>query len=291
MFNFIKEKLTRIFNSFSQKIATLFGAASVDDNTLQQLEILLLSADTGVSTTKKIINHLKSLSLSDGNSLHEALKQYLLTLVNHQPAPITSNIYILVGINGTGKTTFAAKLAHKLIQEGKRTLIIAADTFRAAAPEQMHTWAQKVGADIVQGKPGQDPAAVVYQGCETFKQNNYDALIIDTAGRLQTKSNLMQELAKIKRTISKHLPDTPIQTLLTIDAMLGQNSLEQARLFKECTDVTGIILTKMDGTGKGGIIFAIAEDIHIPVIYITYGEQLEDIKSFNATEYVNNLLS
>jgi fused signal recognition particle receptor len=215
----------------------------------------------------------------------------LLHILTTPPAAtLDSQVFVLVGINGSGKTTFAGKLAHKLKQEGNNVLLVAADTFRAAAPEQLTAWAQNIGVDIVLGTPNQDPAAVVFAGCERFKKENYDAIIIDTAGRLHTKTNLMNELAKIKRVITKQLPDKSITTLLTIDAMLGQNSFEQAKLFKECTDVNGIVLTKMDGTGKGGIVFAIAHQLHIPIAYISFGEQLDNIKLFDAQEYVHDLL-
>ncbi len=294
---------------------------------LVALLILLLSADTGVQTTRTIITKLKEQfnrgEIQEGKDLQTALADILLdilkeservknitvrmdstssprTVINPSDRPELvegfdrsseqSNIYLLVGINGSGKTTFAAKLAHKLSQEGKKVLLIAADTFRAAALEQLTCWAEKTGTDIVLGTPQQDPASVVFQGCEKFKQENFDALIIDTAGRLQTKVNLMKELEKIKKVIHKHLPDAPINTLLTIDAMLGQNSFNQAQLFNESTDVTGVVLTKMDGTGKGGIVFGIAHELNIPVAYISFGEQADQMRLFNAQEYVQELL-
>ena len=199
-------------------------------------------------------------------------------------------IFLFVGINGSGKTTSIGKLAHKYTKQGKKVLLVAADTFRAAAPEQLNQWALESGADILCGKEGQDPASLVFQGCEKFKNEQYDILIIDTAGRLQTRVNLMHELAKIKRSVQKQLSDRTVTTLLTIDAMLGQNSFEQAKLFKESTDVSGIILTKMDGTGKGGIVFAIAQELGIPVAYLTFGEQSDQIKTFDVQEYVTELL-
>lgn len=292
MLSFLKEKLYAIFNQFTSKIGTLFGRKTIDEDTLKELEIILLSADTGVETTRSIITELKNQHITQGHELKRALHAQLINILSQPRTHEQSgdNIYLLVGINGTGKTTFAGKLAHHLAQSGKKTLLVAADTFRAAAPEQLTQWAERTGADIVTGYTGQDPASVVFAGCEKFKRDGYDALIIDTAGRLQTKKNLMNELAKIKRIITKHLPDTHIHTLLTIDAMLGQNSLEQARLFKESTDVTGIVLTKMDGTGKGGIVFAIAHELDIPIAYVTFGEQLDQLKIFDIQEYVTELL-
>jgi len=202
-----------------------------------------------------------------------------------------SRIHVLVGINGSGKTTFAGKLAHFYKQQGKKVLLVAADTFRAAAPEQLAQWSERSGVGIVLGKQNQDPASVVFAGCERFKQELFDILIIDTAGRLQTKANLMNELAKIKRTIDKQLPNEPINVLLTIDSMLGQNSFEQAKIFKESTQVNGIVLTKMDGTGKGGIVFGIAQELGIPVAYVAFGEQADQFAPFNAENYVEELLN
>ena len=220
--------------------------------------------------------------------MHTILLDILLQLKS--PDLSTERVFLFVGINGSGKTTSIGKLAHHYTQQGKKVLLVAADTFRAAAPEQLNQWALQVGADILIGKEGQDPASLVFQGCEKFKNEQYDILIIDTAGRLQTKINLMHELAKIKRSLSKQLPEESIATLLTIDSMLGQNSFEQAKLFKEATDVNGIILTKMDGTGKGGIVFAIAQELGIPVAFLTFGEQADQLKKFDAQEYVTELL-
>lgn len=295
MFSFIKNSLKKIYNSLTSRLGSLFAKPTIDQETLEELEIILLSADTGVPTTKKIMQELREQQtagkLAGGQALHDALRNQLHTILssskNNQP---TGKIFLLVGINGSGKTTFAAKLAHKYAQEGKRVLLVAADTFRAAAPEQLAAWAAMTDADIFKGAPGQDPAAVVFQGCEKFKKEKYDILIIDTAGRLQTKTNLMHELAKIGRVISKQLPDEKMQTLLTIDSMLGQNSFEQAKLFQSCTTIDGIVLTKMDGTGKGGIIFAIIEELGIPIWYITYGEKSDQLKHFNPQEYLENLL-
>jgi len=295
MFNFIKNKLQKIFSHVTSQLTAIFSKKQIDEAALKELEILLLSSDVGVKTTHTLITTLKeqvsSTTLVTGEQLKINLNQLLTKILTNTPEYHTdSSIFLLVGINGSGKTTTIGKLTHLYRQLNKKVLLIAADTFRAAATEQLVQWAQAENTDIVCGKEGQDPSSVIFQGCEQFKKGGYDILIIDTAGRLQTKINLMNELAKIKRTVSKQLPDLTVTTLLTIDGMLGQNSFEQAKLFKESTDVNGIILTKMDGTGKGGIVFAIAHILSIPIAYITFGEKSDQIKRFDAQEYVNELL-
>ena len=293
MFGFIKEKLGRIYTQFTEKVHSLFSRETLDEATLKELELLLLQADVGSKGTKKIMSDLQQKYnngfLEKGDDLKEALEQHLLAML-HPAKNEEGPLYLMVGINGSGKTTFASKLAHTQVQEGKKVLMAAADTFRAAATEQLAHWAQTCGVDIVTGKEGQDPASVVFTACQKYKDENYDVLIIDTAGRLQNKTNLMKELEKIRKIISKQLPDTRVTTLLTIDSMLGQNSLEQARLFNESTSVDGIVLTKMDGTGKGGIVFAISDSLAVPVAYISYGEQPTEYSPFSGEEFVAKLL-
>jgi len=297
MFSFIKNKLQKVYQQFTTKINSLFGHTTIDEATLNELEKLLITSDMGVKTTRTVINKLKKKAiqgdLQEGKTLQTALHSILLDILKETDCHQTTDkrIFILVGVNGSGKTTFIGKLAQHYGQDGNNVLLVAADTFRAAAPEQLTRWAEKSNTDIVLGKSNQDPASVVFTGCQKFKDENYDILIIDTAGRLQTKVNLMNELAKIKRIIARQLPDEPITTLLTIDAMLGQNSFEQAKLFKEYTKIDGIVLTKMDGTGKGGIVFAIAQELALPIIYLTFGEQPDQFKLFDANEYVTELLS
>ena len=289
MFSLIKEKLSKIYIQFTSKLSSLLGRETLDQATLKELEILLLSADTGVRATRSIITRLQK--ESDGRALHKVLGAILLDELSKASAvSYDAQIFLLVGINGSGKTTFAGKLAHQLTKQRKKVLLVAADTFRAAAPEQLDAWAVRSGAQIISGTSGQDPASVVFTGCQRFKDGAFDTLIIDTAGRLQTKVNLMQELAKIKRVITKQLPNYSINTLLTIDAMLGQNSFEQAQLFKACTDLDGIVLSKMDGTGKGGIVFAIADQLNLPVAYVSHGEAIDQMMPFDAKRYVDELV-
>lgn len=296
MFTFIKEKLQKIYSSVTQKLHALFTIKTIDQETLHQLRLILLSADAGPATTEKIITHLqnefKKGTITQGQDLYQALQEYLLKLVDFKKYE-SADVYILVGINGSGKTTFVGKFAHYLHKATQKHIILAAaDTFRAAAPEQLALWASKSNAEIFTGKPGQDPAAVVFGACETFKKHQENStLIIDTAGRLQTKEHLLRELAKIKRVVEKQLPHAKICTLLSIDAMLGQNSFDQAKIFHEITKLDGIVLTKLDGTGKGGIIFSIADQLQLPVMYISYGEGLEDMAQFDAKKFVHGLLT
>jgi len=294
MFNFIKDKLKKIYNQVTSRISGLFSRKKIDEETLKELEVILISSDAGVTTTKHILDKIKEQfkkgEIEEGHNLKDALEKILLDMLTAKKAPPEEKIYLMVGINGSGKTTFTGKLAKKFKNDGHKVLLVAADTFRAAATEQLEQWATKTGVDIVTGTKEQDPASVVFKGCETFKNKGFDKIIIDTAGRLQTKTNLMKELEKIKKIIKRHLPDDQINTLLTIDSMLGQNSLEQAKVFKESTDVNGVILTKMDGTGKGGIVFAITQELDIPIAYISFGEQLDQFKIFDSQEYVSELL-
>ncbi len=294
MFNFLKNSLKNIYTQFNSKLTNLFNRSSIDEDTLNELKTILLQADTGVATTNALIDHLTQKvnagHLTAGADLQQALANYLTAQLN-LPASENSSIFLLVGINGSGKTTFAAKIAHMYAQQDKKVLLVAADTFRTAAQEQLSEWANKLNIDIEIGKPDQDPASVVYVGCQKYLTESYDILIIDTAGRLQTKTYLMQELEKIKRVIAKKIPDQSITTLLTVDAMLGQNSFDQAQLFHDHITLDGIVLTKMDGTGKGGIVFAIAQQLKIPVAFISYGEQPEQIKQFDSAEYIVELLA
>jgi len=294
MFGFIKNTLKKIYSTCSSKIDALFARDAINEETLKDLERILIEADTGYKTTQAIIKNLQEKSreglLSDSSSVKIILSEHLLSMLSKNKSPERSNVFLLIGINGSGKTTLAAKIARMQKKSGN-ALLVAADTFRAAAQEQLASWAEKSGTEVVLGKQGQDPASVVYEGCQKYKNGDYATLIIDTAGRLQTKTNLMKELEKIKRIIKQQLPDAQINTVLTLDAMLGQNSLEQARIFHESTHIDSIALTKMDGTGKGGIVFAVTQELDIPIGYISFGESLEDIKLFDSQEYVDGFLN
>lgn len=295
MFSFIKNSLKKIYNTITSQLSALFSSTHVDEETLHKLERILLESDAGVAVTKKLIAELKAEfqagKLTTGQDLKNALHTKLLTLATAQTYNPDADVFLFVGINGSGKTTSVAKLAAHHKAHGKKVLLVAGDTFRAAATQQLQAWATNLGVDMVMGNEKQDPASVVFTACQKYMAEGYDVLIIDTAGRLQTKTNLMKELEKIGSIIHKQLPGKKISTLLTVDAMLGQNSLDQARLFHESTRLDGIVLTKMDGTGKGGIVFAIMQELNVPVAYITFGEQAEQIKPFDAQQFVNELVN
>jgi fused signal recognition particle receptor len=289
MFGFLKNKLAKIYESVTSKISGIFSKNNIDEDTLSELQDILIKSDLGAATSKNIIKKLRESKISNGQELQTELQKILLNILQAKVYQENTQVYLMVGINGSGKTTFVSKLANRFVKQNKKVLLVAADTFRAAATEQLEKWAQNLKIDIVTGKQGQDPAAVVFAGCQKYKAENYDILIIDTAGRLQTKVNLMKELEKIKNVISKNLPDKKTSTLLTVDSMLGQNSFEQAKIFHESTNLDGIVLTKLDGTGKGGIVFAITQEIGIPVAYISFGEAVDQIALFEPEKYVQEL--
>jgi fused signal recognition particle receptor len=285
MFGFLKTQLRKAYDAFAG-VRSFFSRTQLDEQAFQELEKLLIMTDMGVKVSRQIVAELKAAATKPATPLQPLLIESLeKLLIRHQPTQ--AKIFLLVGVNGSGKTTIAGKLAHLY----KRPLLAAADTFRAAAPEQLQTWASKTSAQIVRGTPGQDPASVVHQACELFKSGSYDCLIIDTAGRLQTKAPLMQELEKIRRIITKQLPQETVETLLVIDATLGQNSLDQAQIFNQATPLNGIILTKLDGTSKGGAVFAISESLKLPIAYCSYGEQLEQFAPFEPKKFVEGLFS
>ncbi len=296
MFDFIKDKIKKVYTSITQQVSGLFSRSALDEQFLKDLSMLLIHADTGVKTTNEIISQLKdAIYRKQVNNLEEAkstLEQILIKqLETMHTVDTMPKILLLVGINGSGKTTFVAKLANAIKNQKKRVLVVAGDTFRAAATQQLEEWTQKLGVDIFIGKDGQDPASVIFDACKKYQDGGYDHLIIDTAGRLQTKINLLRELEKIERIVGRQLPNVPHQTWLTIDAMLGQNSLSQAETFYEATKVNGLVLTKLDGTGKGGIVFSIVQKLQIPIVYVTFGEGIDDIKLFDIQEYVHGLLN
>ena len=276
----------------------LRGRKEIAPELFAQLEAVLLGADLGVETTAELLNRLRERTerkdLADPVALRAALREELTSLLrlqNHRPAPAAEkpHVIFLVGVNGTGKTTTIAKLAHRWQAEGRRVLLCAADTFRAAAGEQLEIWAERLQAELLRQKPGADPAAVVFDALTAAKARQADAVLVDTAGRLHTKSNLMAELEKMKRTAGKIVPGAPHEILLVLDATTGQNGLAQARQFTGAVGVTGIVLTKLDGTAKGGIAVAITRALGIPIRYLGVGEQADDLLDFEPQAYVASL--
>lgn len=296
MFTTISQAFSSIIKRFQKQLHVIFSKPKIDQATIDELYTILLSSDVGVITTNYLINKIKDQykqgNLQSGTELECYIKQELTNCIAIPTVNIDDqSIVLLVGINGSGKTTLAAKLGHYYAQQSKRVLFVAADTFRAAAVQQLESWASRLNADIVTGKEGQDPASVVFEGCKKYLDGHYDVLIIDTAGRLQTKENLMRELEKIKRTILKALPNQTPCTLLTVDALLGQSSLQQAHVFNQSTQLTGIVLTKMDSSAKGGIAFAISHELTIPVMLISLGEKVDALEKFSPTDYINGIMS
>lgn len=293
----LKQGLSKTRKILTTDIDELFADnRKIDDELLEELEELLITSDIGVRTSIDLIDNIsrKSWEIADAEQLKAALKEEILSLLDTQTAvvkKITSTPYVImvIGVNGVGKTTTIGKLATRQTAAGKRVLIAAADTFRAAAVEQLAIWADRANAEIVKHKDKADPAAVVYDTLEAALARGTDFIFIDTAGRLHTKVNLMEELKKIKRTISKKLPDAPHEILLVLDATTGQNALSQAKLFHEELEVTGIALTKLDGTAKGGIVISICNDLNIPLEYIGVGEKIEDLQDFDPIQFVNAL--
>jgi len=291
------------------KIANIFNRGSFGDEVWEELEELLVSADVGVETTSKLLSKVKQRvktdRLSGVSQIREALKEEMISLLSITSSrPLVSGhsdpergegekspqVILVVGVNGSGKTTSIAKLAYGLTSQGKRVILAAADTFRAAAIEQLKHWGEKVGAEVIAHQPGGAPGAVAYDAVQAGYSRHTQAVIIDTAGRLHTKFNLMEELKKIKRVIAKHDASAPHQVLLVMDATTGQNGLAQAKHFTEAVDVTDIFLAKLDGTARGGIVFAICDQLNIPISYIGTGEKLQDMAPFDAEVFVNAIL-
>lgn len=292
-FNQLKKTFQSTRSILGGKLRALFGKP-LDEDSLEEMEHLFFEADLGVETAKVLTAKVKQRSKSgmDAASLLEATKKDVLELLDiptTQPSSTTPWIILIVGVNGSGKTTSVAKLAHHFHQEGKKVLLGAADTFRAAAIDQLESWANKIGVDIVKGKPQGDPAAVCYDTISAALSRKADVVLIDTAGRLQNKEHLMKELEKIHRICDKLAPGSPHETLLTLDATTGQNGLNQAQQFHQVTPLTGLILTKMDGSAKGGVVVPIQKAMAIPVKYIGLGETVGDLQPFNPTAFVTAL--
>ncbi|HPO17478.1 MAG TPA: signal recognition particle-docking protein FtsY [Candidatus Hydrogenedentes bacterium] len=299
-FGKLKERLSKTRDNLVGNVQRIFsGRVAIDADILDQLEEILIEADVGVDTTMSIIEDMKKMArekgLSTPEDIYAALKEEMIRLLEpgdhalHWTAPEKPHVTLITGVNGSGKTTTAGKLAAKLRAEGKSVLLGAADTFRAAAAEQLAIWSERSGADLIRHKEGADPASVAYDATDAAIARGTDNLLIDTAGRLHTKVNLMEELKKIQRVIRKRLPDAPHEVLLVLDATTGQNGLQQARLFTDALTVTGIVLTKLDGTAKGGMIVAIQKELGIPIKLIGVGETLDDLQPFDAREFINAL--
>lgn len=300
-FDKLKAGLEKTRKSFTDKIEQLvIGYATIDDEFIDDLEAVLLSADVGVHTTNRLITEVKKGIKAKEIQSPEHLKPFLQkqisaileqgsTDINISKEPPT--VIVVVGVNGVGKTTTIGKLGNYYKEQGHKVMLAAGDTFRAAAIEQLEIWGQRIGADVIKHTNGSDPAAVAFDAVQSAKAKKTDILIIDTAGRLHTKSNLMEELKKIKRIISRELPDAPHETLLVLDATTGQNAISQAKIFSEASDVTGVVLTKLDGTAKGGVVVAIKSELGLPVKMIGVGEGVNDLRPFIPSEFSQALFS
>ncbi|MEJ5226949.1 signal recognition particle-docking protein FtsY [Thermodesulfovibrio sp.] len=293
----LKDKLSKTKQNIVEKIEAIIPAGKrIDEATIEEIEEILITSDLGIKATEEIIENLKR-KLKEGKAkdisdLKSLLKEELTNILgedNYLNLNYKPSVILVVGVNGTGKTTTIGKLGAKLIGEGKSVVLAAADTFRAAAIEQLELWANKTGATIIKQKSGADPAAVAFDAVEFGKAKNKDVVIIDTAGRLHTKFPLMEELKKINRVIKKSIPEAPHETLLVVDATTGQNAIKQAILFNEAVSLTGIVVTKLDGTAKGGVVFAIKKEIGVPIKLIGIGEGVEDLREFNSRDFVDAL--
>ena len=300
-FDKLKKGLSKTHQGFVEKIDRLFlGKKTIDQDLLDELEAVLFEADLGVKTTTHLIEGvrqgLKRGDLQEPAKVKEFIKQEILRILHSGEKPLSIDftqakpfVFMVVGVNGAGKTTTIGKIAHQYSSRKKKVLIGAADTFRAAAVEQLEIWANRAGADFIKQSKGSDPSAVAFDSIHAARARNTDLVFIDTAGRLQTKVNLMEELKKIKRIVARECPGAPHEMLLVLDATTGQNAISQARLFHEAIGVTGIAITKLDGTAKGGIIVGITEEMNIPIRYVGVGEGIDDLKEFNAAEFIQAL--
>ena len=299
--NNLWDGLERTRNSFFGQIVTLFGASDITDETWDDLEALLIQADVGVETSLSLVGAVKDTvarrGIAQSSDMTNIVKQEMVALLNGHHRPLSINkkrlltVILVVGVNGSGKTTTIAKLAHYYQQAGQRVTLAAADTFRAAAIDQMKIWGERVGATTIAHQPGADPGAVVFDAIKSSQARGATMVIIDTAGRLHTKYNLMKELEKLRSIAARQVHQAPHETLLVLDATSGQNSLSQARHFKESVDITGVVLAKLDGTAKGGIVFAIAQELGVPVRFVGIGEGLDDLAEFDPQTFVDGLFA
>ena len=298
-FDKLKQGLSKTKQSFNDKVNNVFSTfRKVDEELLEELEEALIMSDVGVETSTKIISKLrdriKKQNIKEAEEVKQALREEIKNIFDEVDNSLHLNtkpsVILVVGVNGVGKTTSIGKIANRLKQDGKKVVIAAADTFRAAAVEQLEIWANRAGCPIVKKEEGSDPASVVYEAIKKTKEENADVLICDTAGRLHNKKYLMDELEKIKRVIDKELPDASKEILLVLDATTGQNAILQVQAFKETVDITGLVLTKLDGTAKGGVVIGITNENHMPVKFIGVGEQIDDMEVFNSEDFVKAII-
>ena len=298
-FKRLKEGLSKTRNNIADSFANLFKATEIDDDFYDSLEETLIMSDMGYETTERIIDDLKDKVKEMKIKEADACKELIINIIRDQMSVDDTaydfenkkTVVLVIGVNGVGKTTSIGKLAAQYKAQGKKVLMAAADTFRAAAIDQLKTWSNRAGVDIISQNEGADPSAVVYDAVAAAKARNTDILLIDTAGRLHNKKNLMDELAKMRRIISKEYPEANVESLIVLDGITGQNALEQARQFSSVTEINGIIITKLDGTAKGGIAIAIQAELNVPVKYIGIGEKIDDLQKFNPSNYVTALFA
>ena len=296
-FEKLKRGLQKTKNAIFKPFSDLFKSLrKVDEDLMEELEEILICADVGAYTTEMILDNLreeiKENKIKDSDDVKIALKEIMLEMIGEGgeiPFNDEMTVILIIGVNGVGKTTTIGKIAASLKKDKKKVVVAAADTFRAAAIDQLNVWTDRAGVDLIKHTEGSDPAAVVFDAINAAKKRNANALIIDTAGRLHNKKNLMNELAKIDRVISRELPNANRETLLVLDSTTGQNAVNQAKEFKNAADITGLVLTKLDGTAKGGIVFSIKNELNIPVKYIGVGEQIDDMEKFDANDFINAL--
>lgn len=298
-FDKLKQGLSKTKESFDQKINNVFKVfRKVDESFLSELEEILIMSDIGTTTSMNIIDKLrdkiKTNKIEDTEEIKQVLKQEMENILNIEDNSLklntTPSVILVVGVNGVGKTTSIGKIANRLKEDNKKVIVAAADTFRAAAVEQLEIWCNRANVEIVKKEEGADPASVVFEAIKKAKETNADVLICDTAGRLHNKQNLMDELSKINKVILRELPEASKETLLVLDATTGQNAVLQVKAFKETVDITGLILTKLDGTAKGGVVIGIVSENNIPVKFIGVGEQIDDMQIFDAKEFVKAIL-
>ena len=298
-FDKLKQGLSKTKNSFEEKINNVFSTfRKVDEDLLEELEEVLIMSDVGVETSTKIINNLRDRIKKEKiegaeevkQALREEIKEIFDSVDNSLHLDTVPSVILVVGVNGVGKTTSIGKMANRLRMDGKKVVVAAADTFRAAAVEQLEIWANRAGCDIVKREEGIDPASVVFDAIKVVKEKRADVLICDTAGRLHNKKYLMDELVKIKKVIDKELPDASKEVLMVLDATTGQNAISQVKAFKETVDITGLVLTKLDGTAKGGVVIGITNENKMPVKFIGIGEKIDDMEVFNSDDFVKALI-